>query len=585
MIAIALLQSKLSNDFELTCQELKIPYVVLDISNPKIINTLYDTKFSAFVTDAHSPALNDLAWFEILENISKRVAVVVNASVETHKLLRSPSQTFHWLFKPTSVDVVKVLHNLGLMGVEGSEKRDDRVPLVFNHLIPMQLLEKNGALSVLTINASSFRKVAMEFGPEVYSKLQNIFQDLLVAIWGRSGNIRARDLLIRKNASSNIYYIFLQQSRISNAVPAPGVLEKIADRLTASLQNELWNEIFADKKTKRMPECVHVIPKFSVGYSSIIYNPCVDVHELVESVMDGSMDSSHVQMKRLEDRQRELLHSLIQTQDLLYPNFQAVFDLKLLTKENVDEVIAKKSIKPIESLLYGFESLIRVRKEVLDQKITDDSLFKLDAKYLRPDVIFGLAQSVKISLELDQVCMLLGISHAIHLPGMLMVNILPRNLYHIERLKHLVQGRDKIIFELSESEAVNNFELMTDIRSYLKEMNFRVAADDFGKGHASLERIIKIKPDMIKLDRSLIENIDTDPSKVAFVKGIVQAAKIAKSLVLAEGVERWEEAEVAQSLGIDLIQGFLLHRPDSYEAIQKDLQFEIIVPQRLKLAS
>ncbi len=585
MIAIALLQSKLSLDFEKTCQETNIPYVVLDISNPKIINTLYDTKFKALITDANSPAFNDLAWFEILENISKRLAVVVNASAEATKVVRSPSQTFHWLYKPTCTDVVNVLSNLGVMNLGPHPIKDDRLPLIYNHLLPMQLLEENGALSVLTINASSFRKVAMEFGPEVYGKLQAIFVELLSTVWGKRGNIRSQDIMVRKNSSSNIYYIFLQQSRKSNAVPAPGVLEKIADRLTASLQNELWNEIFSPKSTKRMPECVHVIPKFAVGYSSIIFNPCVDVHELVENVMDGSMDSSHIQMKRLEDRQRELLHSLIQTEDLLYPNFQAVFDLKNLTKENVDDVIAKKSIKPIESLLYGFESLIRVRKDVLDLKITDDSLFKLDAKYLRPDVIFGLAQSAKISLELDQVCLLLGISQATHLPGMLMVNILPRNLYHIERLKHLTRGRDNIMFELSESEAVNNFELMIDIRSYLKEMNFRVAADDFGKGYASLERIIKIKPDLIKLDRSLIEDIDKDPSKVAFVSGIVQAAKIAKSLVLAEGVERWEEAEVAQALGIDLIQGFLLHRPESYEAIQKDLQFEIARPVALKLVS
>src|SRR5690606_27005445 len=116
----------------------------------------------------------------------------------------------------------------------------------------------------------------------------------------------------------------------------------------------------------------------------------------------------------------------------------------------------------------------------------------------------------------------------------LFVNILPRNLYHIERLKFVTDSKRELIFEVSESEAINNLELMTQVRENLEHMEFKIAADDFGKGHSGLEQIIKIKPNIIKLDRSLIQNIHEENSKKAFVNGIVEAARIANTIVLAE---------------------------------------------------
>src|SRR5690606_37501844 len=131
------------------------------------------------------------------------------------------------------------------------------------------------------------------------------------------------------------------------------------------------------------------------------------------------------------------------------------------------------------------------------------------------------------------------------------VNILPRNLYYIDRLNHAFEGREHIIFEVSESEAINNFELMMKARALLESKNMGIAADDFGKGYASLERIIKIKPNLIKFDRSMIQDIHEDPVKQAYVRGLVKAGKILNTVVLAEGVEKWEEAKVLQDMGID----------------------------------
>jgi EAL domain-containing protein (putative c-di-GMP-specific phosphodiesterase class I) len=81
-----------------------------------------------------------------------------------------------------------------------------------------------------------------------------------------------------------------------------------------------------------------------------------------------------------------------------------------------------------------------------------------------------------------------------------------------------------------------------------------------------------MRPALIKLDRSLVERIHSEPAKKIFVEGIVKAAKTVNAKVLAEGIETWEEASTVQTIGVDLIQGFLLHRPESLEKILEQLK-------------
>jgi EAL domain-containing protein (putative c-di-GMP-specific phosphodiesterase class I) len=258
---------------------------------------------------------------------------------------------------------------------------------------------------------------------------------------------------------------------------------------------------------------------------------------------------------------------VVQSREILYPNYQAVFDLQKITKEAVDEVTKSKSIAPIKSALYGFESLIRARQDLVEEKLSGDDLVHLDYKLLRPDILFAMAAHSKVSLELDQLCLGLGIAGGVDLPGFLMVNILPRNLMHLERLTHLLSPRGQLVFEISESEGFSNPKLMERIRAFAAKINCSIAADDFGKGHGSIERVIKMRPELIKLDRSLVEKIHLEPAKRIFVEGIVKAAKTVHAAVLAEGIETWEEAQTVQKMGVDLIQGFLLHKPQPLELI------------------
>jgi len=260
---------------------------------------------------------------------------------------------------------------------------------------------------------------------------------------------------------------------------------------------------------------------------------------------------------------------LIQSDDLLTAHYQGVFYLQNIDQDMVKKALNEKSIAVFRPHIFGFESLIRVNQDAVHLHNNFDT--GLDSKYLRPDVLFSLAKYTNVALELDQACMRHAARGAKELPGTLMVNILPRNLYYVDRLKTHFEGIDHIMFEVSESEAINNLELMMKSRDHLERHSMGIAADDFGKGYSSLERIIKIKPDVIKFDRGMIQDINKDPVKQAYVQGLVTAAKILNTTILAEGVETWEEAKVLKAMGIELIQGYLFHRPQSLAVIQEQI--------------
>lgn len=537
------------------------------------LKRLYQDDVVAAVVDSEVPGVPESAWIDMLASLGRRIPIIVAGKeplVERQVSSGRYTETVTWLKDPSASEILSVLDACGAIGIDHRKLDRTSIP-IYNAQVPLHMLQNNGALSVLVIDASSFRKIAIEYGSEAYHRVQDCFNQLLFELWGMPGSFRASDILCRRSLHSNTYYIFLEQSRMASAVPAPGILERLADRLSIKLHNAFWREIFVERSKRILPDCISLVPDVPVGFATSIHNPCVDPLELVEQLLDSAVDESRIQQKRMRDRQRELMQTLIQTPGLLQPHYQAVFSLKDLNKAQVEAARDQKSIRPLRNLLYGFESLIRVKREAMDAIFDASGPVYLESRFMRPDVLFSLAHQAKVGLELDQACLHQAALHSSHLPGTLLVNILPRNLYNIERLRHLIMDRKEIMFEVSETEAINNFDLMMKVRESLARMDMRIAADDFGRGYSGLEQIIRIKPDLIKLDRSLIQDIHKDQPKQAFVAGLVKAAQISKSTILAEGVELWDEAAVLKDMGIDLIQGFLLHRPQAADGIQQDL--------------
>jgi EAL domain-containing protein (putative c-di-GMP-specific phosphodiesterase class I) len=123
----------------------------------------------------------------------------------------------------------------------------------------------------------------------------------------------------------------------------------------------------------------------------------------------------------------------------------------------------------------------------------------------------------------------------------------------------------QIIFEVTERDSIEGLTFFHENIRQLRQMGFRIAVDDTGAGYSSLHTISELLPDIIKIDRSVIQGIDTNRVKESMVKGLILIAKEIGSTVVAEGIEKREEAAVLMRNQVDMAQGFLYGKPGTLE--------------------
>ena len=118
-----------------------------------------------------------------------------------------------------------------------------------------------------------------------------------------------------------------------------------------------------------------------------------------------------------------------------------------------------------------------------------------------------------------------------------------------------------IVLEITESFAINDMQRVMEIITGLKKLGPRIALDDFGTGYSSLNYIKQLPLDIIKVDKTFIDDIVEDDYAQAFVKLIVDLSKTIGTKIVVEGVEHKEQFELLKSLGVDYIQGYYFGKP------------------------
>lgn len=119
----------------------------------------------------------------------------------------------------------------------------------------------------------------------------------------------------------------------------------------------------------------------------------------------------------------------------------------------------------------------------------------------------------------------------------------------------------QVVFELTEKQAVQDYVEFERILSHYRDQGFRIAIDDAGSGYSSLKAIVSLKPEFIKLDRSLVRNIHLDLNQQRIVKLLQEFAAESGTYIIAEGIEALEEIDFLRQEGIEYGQGYALGKP------------------------
>ncbi len=259
--------------------------------------------------------------------------------------------------------------------------------------------------------------------------------------------------------------------------------------------------------------------------------------------------------------------------------------LKYLYNKRQDDILfykrynELKKIMQNESLETFFQPIVNLQTgetfgyEALNRPLQSDVFSSVDQFYEY------VGQTDKV-FEFEKFCRNLSLNR--YIAGMdeksgkddftLFINIHPHVLldknYHsgdtLQQLNDIGIHPEQVVFELTERSAVTDFQEFERVLSHYRSQGYRIAIDDVGSGYNSLKTLIFLKPEFIKLDRSLIQNIDESRASQQLVSLIYDYAVQSSTKIIAEGIERKEEIRYLKTLGIHYAQGYALGRPNRH---------------------
>ncbi|WP_232796983.1 sensor domain-containing phosphodiesterase [Blastococcus atacamensis] len=217
-------------------------------------------------------------------------------------------------------------------------------------------------------------------------------------------------------------------------------------------------------------------------------------------------------------------------------------------------------------------------------RIGAEALSRFPAGWDRaPDVVFDEAHRIGQGDRLE----LLALSRAAALldrvSGYVSMNVSPQTLQTPECGELLAAlPLERVLLELSEHDPVHDYVALAGVLAPLRERGMRLAIDDVGAGFSSLRHIVMAAPDVIKLDRSIISGVDSDPVLAKLAQSLVEFAHSFGACVIAEGVETPDEYALLRSLGVDGGQGWLFGPPAPATALV-DLGVVLATPPHASL--
>lgn len=412
------------------------------------------------------------------------------------------------------------------MGIRGMiQKKHSPLPTYQEELGPIKsLLRDGGSLALLFIDAARISKIEQAYGKKVYGEVLGTLIDLILEMRGRE--IRTDDLIMAYGVEGEQFLVFLSRKREDRNFYSSD-LESMADRIASYLNHQLFKTVHPYLKAR---------PRIAVGHAITIFNPLIQEERQIYKLFDDAKQMASYQQFRNTMRNKEKIQELIM-KGAITTHFQPIVKLK-------------------DYQLLGYEALSRG---------------PVGTEYEAPYVLFQTATESDLAFELDRLCRRKAFDNAkaVRLDHHLFVNCLPAVIHDPEfkggsletLLDELGLSASQIVMEISERDAIENYEVFRKAVGYYKELGFSIAVDDTGTGHSSLEAVVELRPQFIKLDLSLIRKIDQNPVKQELIRAIVTLADSMESKIIAEGIETEEEMGALIRLGVPYGQGFYIGRP------------------------
>lgn len=196
-----------------------------------------------------------------------------------------------------------------------------------------------------------------------------------------------------------------------------------------------------------------------------------------------------------------------------------------------------------------------------------EALARFPCEPFRPDAFLAQAASIGLGAELETSILERVLSLLPQLPDdvFIAVNISPAAVQHAPWAELLDRvDPSRIVLEITEHAAVENYGALDDALDACRARGVRVAVDDVGAGFSSFSHVLELNPEFVKIDKSIIRNIDSDAARRRLAQAICEFAAQTGASAIAEGVETQAELDAVGAAGIRCAQGYYLGRPRSH---------------------
>lgn len=191
-----------------------------------------------------------------------------------------------------------------------------------------------------------------------------------------------------------------------------------------------------------------------------------------------------------------------------------------------------------------------------------------------PDIWFNEAAEVGLSHLLEARAIEKAVQALARLPANVYVscNVSPNVVMHSEMARVLRNiPLDRVVLEITEHATVPDYDELAAALEPFRKRGLRLAVDDAGAGYASFRHILRLQPDVIKLDLSLTRDIDSDAGRRALAAALITFAQATGCRLVAEGVETQAELAALRTLGVQKVQGYFIGRPATLDVALKEL--------------
>ena len=382
---------------------------------------------------------------------------------------------------------------------------------------------ETGAVGVVVLDGSPLASVERVYGAEAHRR---VAEALAAAVLDASASQRAEgDRVVRSEAGREELALFLFRAPDDAAFYGGGI-EALGEGISAALAEQGARIFYPYRRGA---------PALHRGSAIALRNPVLsDARQLWAAVEEARMEASlAAEMSKLVSRRR----------------FQ-----RLLLAGDVT-ILFEPIVNLTSRDVLGYEALVRG---------------PAGSDVQTPSAFFARAEASGLLFEADSLCRRAALDAARGFPPgkKLFLNCLPSAIRDpvleataLRRtLQELRLRPTDVVFEISESESIDNFAIFREARDHFASLGLGIALDDTGVGYSSLEAVMELSPDFIKVDQALVRGVDDDPPRQELIRALSTVAAKLDARVIAEGIETSEELATLKSLGGPYGQGYLLGR-------------------------